>query len=224
MTDFCYAANMLLMIYLNLYPKSEELFLVCFFFSNGALAVAVAAFRNQMVFHKMDNLSSLALHMFPQIATWNLRWHTLPHESALKESDRLYLNSLDTSFNFKKFFVYPLAFYFLWVSVYFCINFVISAKRIRERNYDNMFMYYEKQKWARNVLYKLGAGFAPFIFISLHFIFFFMCHCASMLCLWSYYFHSFAIALWLTWSIYNASCFYMDYFSKKYEASLQRMD
>ena len=65
MTDFCYAANVVVLLYLNWFPMSEELFIMSFLFSNGALAVAVGAFRNQMVFHSIDNMSSLALHMFP---------------------------------------------------------------------------------------------------------------------------------------------------------------
>lgn len=81
MTDFCYAANFLLVIFLVFYPKSDFLFKTCFFYANGCLAVAVAAFRNQMVFHKVDNLSSLALHILPQVALWNLRWHTMPYEA-----------------------------------------------------------------------------------------------------------------------------------------------
>ena len=223
MTDFCYAANALLLIFLNVYPKSDILFKMCYFFSNGALAVAVGAFRNQMVFHKMDNLSSLALHMFPQLCLWNLRWHTIPYEQTLPEAERMFLD-IDTSFDVYKFFVYPLCFYFCWVSVYFTINFVVAARRIRERNYDNMFHYYANQKWSRDFMYRLGPSFAPIIFISAHFIFFFLCHCCSMLVLYSYPFATFCIVLWLTWSIWNGSCFYMDYFSKKYEASLQRLE
>ena len=65
MTDFCYAANTLVVLLLHVYPKNESLFLTCFFFANGPLAVAVGTFRNQMVFHKIDNLTSLAIHMCP---------------------------------------------------------------------------------------------------------------------------------------------------------------
>jgi len=65
MTDFCYAANTIILIFLNFYPKNDILFKACFLYSNGVLAIAVGAFRNQMVFHNLDNLSSLALHMFP---------------------------------------------------------------------------------------------------------------------------------------------------------------
>ena len=65
MSDFCYYANFLLVIYLNVYPKNDDLFKSLFFFANGNIAIAVGAFRNQMVFHKFDNLSSLALHIYP---------------------------------------------------------------------------------------------------------------------------------------------------------------
>mmetsp|Transcript_15872 Transcript_15872/g.24427 ORF Transcript_15872/g.24427 Transcript_15872/m.24427 type:complete len:135 (+) Transcript_15872:668-1072(+) len=65
MTDFCYAANLMIMVFLLMFPKNDYLFKTCFLFSNGALAVAIAAFRNQMVFHRYDNLTSLALHIFP---------------------------------------------------------------------------------------------------------------------------------------------------------------
>jgi len=65
MTDFCYYANTVILIFLNFFPKSDILFKIGFFYSNGSLAIAVGAFRNQMVFHKLDNISSLALHFYP---------------------------------------------------------------------------------------------------------------------------------------------------------------
>jgi len=157
------------------------------------------------------------------LTLWNLRWYTIPYEQTLPPSERRFLD-LDTTFDFKKFFVYPLCFYFLWVSVYFIINFVVAEKRIRERNYDNMFHYYMKQTWSRDLIMKFGASFAPFVFVSAHFLFFLFCHCCSILVMYNFYWATFCVVFWLVWSIWNASCFYMDYFSKKYEASLQRLE
>ena len=73
-------------------------------------------------------------------------------------------------------------------------------------------------------MYRLGNGMAPVIFVSIHFAFFLVCHFGSLLCFYSFEFHTFALLFWLIWSIWNGSCFYMDYFSKKYEASLQRLE
>ena len=223
MTDFCYYANTVILIWLNFYPKSDILFKIGFFYSNGSLAIAVGAFRNQMVFHKMDNISSLALHFYPQALFWSLRWNTMEMEESLPEDQRLF-SKLDTSFDFYKFFVYPIACWFVWVALYFIINFVVSAKRIRERNYDNMYGYYSRIAWSRTLMNKCGEKLAPVVFVSILFGMFILCHCGSILCFYSFYFHTFAILFWLTWSIWNASCFYMDYFSKRYEASLQKLE
>lgn len=46
MTDFCYLANGVLLVYFNFYPKSETMFILSFCFANGCLATAVGAFRN----------------------------------------------------------------------------------------------------------------------------------------------------------------------------------
>jgi len=46
MTDFCYYANFLGIIFLQFFPKNDYLFKANFLFSNGSLAVAIAAFRN----------------------------------------------------------------------------------------------------------------------------------------------------------------------------------
>ena len=222
MSDFCYYANFLLFIFLAVCPKNDYLFKSVFFFANGCIAIAVGAFRNQMVFHKFDNMTSLALHMYPQVTLWNLRWFTMEYELTLPEDKRTFL-TLDTSFSFQKFILIPVGIYIFWIVCYFFINFVIAAKRIKERNYDNMFNYYDKQKWAHNLMYKLGPKFAPVIFLSIHFGFFLCTHLGSIICMYSYEFHTFSIIFWLTWSIWNAASFYMDYFSKKYETSLQRL-
>lgn len=126
--------------------------------------------------------------------------------------------------SFYKFFLMPLSFYLCWLIVYFFINFVIAAKRIRERNYDTLYYYYNNQPWANKLLDRKGCLRGPVLFLSFHFVFFFICHCYALLCWCSYYFATFSVVFWLAWSLWNSSCFYMDYFSKKYEASLSRLD
>ena len=45
-TDFCYFSNMILIVFLNYFPKNEILFIVVFLFSNGNLAVSVGLYKN----------------------------------------------------------------------------------------------------------------------------------------------------------------------------------
>ena len=222
MTDFCYMANGVVMLFFVFYPKSETLFFISFCFANGCLATAVGAFRNQMVFHKIDNLTSLALHMIPQATMWNLKWITMDYEKSLKPEDRNWL-TLSDEIPLSRFFVGPLTVYFVWFVIYYMINFRIALERIRTRNYDNMLILYERQEWSRKMLHFLGKEKVGIMFFIIHFNFFFWCHMFSIACYYSYYFHTFAIIFWLSWSVWNGASFYMDYFAKKYEASLQKL-
>lgn len=223
MTDFCYLANTITVIFLNFFPKNEYLFIATFMWANGALCVSVGAFRNQMVFHSFDNLSSLALHAGPLCYSYVMKWSTMPYEKTLPEAERRYMNiPIDTPIDFNRFFLFPLSIYFAWNITYWFLNFVVAAKRIRERNYETLFGYFNKQKWAS----KLLKGRLPpsVLFVSYHACFFFCCHLIAIVCWWSQIFHTIYMFFWITVSIWNSSCFYMDYFSKKYEASLQRLE
>lgn len=225
MTDFCYTANMFLIIFLMFAPKNEQLFCAVFIWANGPLAVALGAFRNQMVFHKMDNLSSLALHMLPQLITYNLKWYTMPHEAELPEKDRTFLQlSQPDSFNFMLMVALPVGIYLLHAVIMYNINFVFAKKRIAERNYETMFNYFASQKSTAKLIYAFGEKNAALAFVGCQV----SCFAGSLWLGWlnffSFYCNTFFVCLWLTWSIWNASCFYMDYFAKKYEASMQRLE
>ena len=91
MFDFCYYSNILILYYLALAPKNEILFKAFFVFSQGPLGLSVAAFKNAMIFHKIDFITSVAIHLLPLVTSWNLRWHTMEYESTLPEDQRYFL-------------------------------------------------------------------------------------------------------------------------------------
>ena len=59
MYDFCYFAQMLMLVYLHLYPDDVRLERALFAIANGPLAFAVVAWRNSLVFHSMDKMTSM---------------------------------------------------------------------------------------------------------------------------------------------------------------------
>ena len=110
---------------------------MCFLFSNGALAVSVAAFRNSVVFHRLDYTISLAIHALPMVTMINLRWNTLPYEQSLPLDQRRFGTLPDYSLMNRteymtNFFGYPSIWYFLWVLIYFPIVFYIKSERIKQ--------------------------------------------------------------------------------------------
>ena len=90
--DFCYFANGLLVLhlalerYLGVHTDASEmplltsplhcLFKVSFLFANGPLAMAIVAWRNSLVFHSLDRVTSVYIHAFPMCLTFCERWFT----------------------------------------------------------------------------------------------------------------------------------------------------
>jgi len=144
-------------------------------------------------------------------------------EQSLKPEDRRFVD-LNTEFSFMNFFGFPLILYFSWFTVYFMINFIWAKERIARKKYDNMFKLYWNQKWSKTMLSALGKDKVYLMFFFIHFSFFFSCHLVSIVCFYHEYFHTFCICLWLVWSIWNAACFYFNYFAKKYETSLAKLE
>lgn len=78
MVDFCYFSCFSTLYFISLDRTNEKLFRTLFLFANGALAMSVAAFRNSMVFHRLDYMISVMIHVVPMLTTLRIRWKVLP--------------------------------------------------------------------------------------------------------------------------------------------------
>jgi len=52
------------------YPQSEAVFAVMFGAVNGPMAAAVLIFRNSIVFHDYDRMTSAYIHLVPLLMTY----------------------------------------------------------------------------------------------------------------------------------------------------------
>lgn len=103
----------------------------------------------------------------------------MPYEATLPKEERRFLD-IDTEFSFTKFFLVPLIAYFSWAFMYGIINFGVSAKRIKERNYDNMWKYYTSMKWSNDVIFYFGDKFKIVVFFMVHFSVYFSSHLIAL--------------------------------------------
>ena len=63
--DFCYYANMLMILQVWALPELCELQMILFSFSMGPLAWSVLLFRNSMIFHSLDKVRCMHLRVRP---------------------------------------------------------------------------------------------------------------------------------------------------------------
>ncbi|KAK0070112.1 glycerophosphocholine acyltransferase 1 [Biomphalaria pfeifferi] len=78
--DFCYFANTYWYIYLWLAPQHELMFVVGYAVANGPLIWALLVFRNSLVFHSLDKVTSLYIHLLPTLLSFVIRWY--PEETS----------------------------------------------------------------------------------------------------------------------------------------------
>lgn len=87
MLDFCYlntyfTVGFCLMAFIrsafgvNTHLGEQNYWLIraLFAFANGALLLAVPMFGNKLVFHDVDNTTSMYIHLSPALLFWTLRW------------------------------------------------------------------------------------------------------------------------------------------------------
>lgn len=63
--DLCYYVNIINFIYIWLLPSNAALFVACYCLSHGPLASAVITWRNSLVFHDQEKVTSLFIHIYP---------------------------------------------------------------------------------------------------------------------------------------------------------------
>uniref|UniRef100_A0A6B2L5R4 Glycerophosphocholine acyltransferase 1 n=1 Tax=Arcella intermedia TaxID=1963864 RepID=A0A6B2L5R4_9EUKA len=76
MLDFCYYMQVWALIVIFVYPNDISLFKVFFGLCNGPLLMAVIIWENKMVFHDLDKITSLFIHVFPPLLSYTMRWYT----------------------------------------------------------------------------------------------------------------------------------------------------
>lgn len=73
LADLCYFVNFLLLLSIWVFPQSKRLFISTFCLAFGNNAVAIAMWRNSMVFHSLDKITRSLLHP-PLLAPLTLRF------------------------------------------------------------------------------------------------------------------------------------------------------
>lgn len=222
MFDFCYVANVLLLVHIWVFPHSAFLHKVTFAYATGPLAWSVIAFRNSLVFHSVDKITSLFLHWFPACVAWTERWHPDVH---VREHNRKAGTAAMEEWHNASLWdlvVLPMAPYLLWALLYYLKIFVMSSRRIQQRGYDTLFKYTTANpKSAISVFVKkFPTKLQPLAYMGLHIsltaatfavckIWWMSCraHTAFLLCV-------------LCISAWNGASFYFEVFAHRYVAAL----
>ena len=215
--DFCYFSSGIVQYYIWAYPNEGVFFLLFFGFCSGPMGWAIPTFRNSLVLHDIDRLTSVFLHGCPALLCYLLRWSNTKESPFFDDYDNL-LSSPSQIF---RYYLFNITFYLLWAAFYSTITYGLCGERIVQKKRLTLGALLEKTVPAsKGVMWFFGEKYHNFMFMMLHMSYFLITLTGGLLCYYSRWMHFGQLTLQLVWSAWNGANFYMEYFSCHYEAKL----
>jgi len=88
MLDFCYFVNLSVILQTAFFPSNINWFKANYILCMGPLMFAIIVWKNSLVFHSLDKLTSFFLHAFPPLTVHLFRWGLIPNP-AIQHDDHL---------------------------------------------------------------------------------------------------------------------------------------
>lgn len=122
-----------------------------FCLSHGPVAWAIYAWRNSLVFHSIDKITSIWIHFMPAVVLYTLRWLYIPFDrrgnqfpSSSTSSQKLYTDyykfsfdpkdpSSSESFGFMESMLVSMTVYLLWQALYYYYINIRQAEKLKNR-------------------------------------------------------------------------------------------
>ncbi|KKK16604.1 hypothetical protein ARAM_004630 [Aspergillus rambellii] len=229
LADLCYFVNMLCMLCIWVFPHSRRLFISTFCLVFGNNAVAIAMWRNSMVFHSMDKVVSLFIHIMPPV-TFHCLVHLTPMETMKERFPAIYQIKTSESgspdhFSLLSMMLWATVPYMIWQLSYHCFITVRRADKIaagRPTSFTWLRRSYAKT-WIGRFVLSLPESLQAPAFMMIQYIYALLTIIPCPLWLWSRW----ASGLFLTGlfilSIHNGATYYIDVFGKRFQKELEEL-
>ncbi|KAL9138142.1 MAG: hypothetical protein Q9175_000659 [Cornicularia normoerica] len=229
LADMCYFVNLLLLLTIWVAPRSKRLFISTYCLAYGNNAVAIAMWRNSMVFHSLDKVTSLFIHIMPPV-TLHCLVHLTPPEIQLARFPGIYAitqSSPDSAVH------YSLLGMMAWSSVPYAVwqlsyHFFITVRR-REKiaaGRPTSFTWL-RRSYAKSWIGRLILGLPEKLQEPAFMLTQYMYALGSILPCPVWFWYRWPSAVFLlslfVWSIYNGATYYIDVFGTRFQKELEQV-
>ncbi|GFP59809.1 hypothetical protein ACSS6W_009607 [Trichoderma asperelloides] len=230
LADLCYFVNVLLSLSLWVFPQSKRLFMAAYCLAYGNNAVAIIMWRNSLVFHSFDKVTSLFIHIMP-CATLHCVVHLYPPAEQLMRFPAIYAikysapGSPTAYANVFSMLAWSTIPYAIWqLSYYFFIT-VRRREKIaagRPTSFTWLRKSYAKTWIGKLVLARPVALQEP-MFMMIQYFYAVLTILPCPLWFLSRWASAAFLLVVFSWSIYNGATFYIDVFGKRFQKELEAM-
>jgi Protein of unknown function (DUF2838) len=229
LADLCYFVNLLAVLTIWIFPNSKRLFISTYCLAYGNNAIAIAMWRNSMVFHSLDKVTSLFIHIMPPVTLHTLV-HLTPPEILKTRFPAIYTIKFSAPNSPEHYTLWAML---LWATVPYAIwqlsyHIFITVRR-REKiaaGRPTSFTWLRKsyaRTWIGRIVLNLPDWLQEPAFMLIQYSY----ACLTMIpCpLWFWYRWASAAFLLIVfgWSIYNGATYYIDVFGKRFQSELEAL-
>ncbi|KAK7061395.1 integral to membrane protein [Favolaschia claudopus] len=218
--DLCYYVSILNLIYLWVLPFSPALFTACYCLSHGSLASAVITWRNSLVFHDIDKVTSLFIHIYAPF-TFTVIRHFYPSAElrfpALLEVPHL---------NPIRAMLLSGGIYLSWQILYWKFILVDRRQKIEsgQRTTSFSFLLNDKRGMIGRMLSSTPPAYREVSFMAGQLVYGVLTEAPAVYLLYDSPFWSGAfLILILSVSVWNGGGFYIEVFGRKFERELEAL-
>jgi hypothetical protein len=230
LADLCYFVNLLLFSSLWIFPSSKRLFVSAYSLAFGNNAVAIIMWRNSLVFHSFDKVTSLFIHIMP-CATLHCIAHLISEDFQRERFPALWAiktsppGSPTAYANVISMLAWSTLPYLFWqLSYYFFIT-VRRREKIaagRPTSFTWLRKSYSKN-WLGKLVLSLPVSLQETAFMMIQYVYAVLTMLPCPLWFYSRWASSAFLLVVFAWSVYNGSTYYMDVFGKRYQKELETL-
>lgn len=225
MLDFCYFMNISVLLQTILFPDCLAWYKANYVLCMGVLMMAILVWQNSLVFHSLDKLTSIFIHVFPPLTLHLYRWGLIPSASITP----------DDSLSWSDLTLLPAGLYLAWqLGFFFMTEFWFADRLASDPTLVTSVRYLAKDKkngmhqLSKNLMRKLGVMGKTEDFdseqLKSKMIFFTVQGVYSVLvCIptkWlysSYHLSVLYISFIYLWCIWRGGTYYIEIFSERYK-------
>ncbi|PQE04181.1 f-box protein [Rutstroemia sp. NJR-2017a BVV2] len=229
LADLCYFVNFLCVLSIWVFPQSKRLFIstYCLVFGNNAIAIVM--WRNSMVFHSFDKVTSLFIHIMPCVTL-----HCIVHllDASLQEArfPAIYAIRTSPAGSSTHYGILSMA---LWSSIPYAVwqlsyHFLITVRR-REKiaaGRPTSFTWLRKsysKAWIGKMVLSLPDSLQEPAFMLIQYSYALLTMLPCPLWFWYRYLSGAFLIAVFCWSVYNGANYYIEVFGKRFQNELEEM-
>jgi hypothetical protein len=230
LADLCYFVNFLLMLSIWIFPKSKRLFTAVYCLAYGNNAVAIVMWRNSLVFHSFDKVTSLFIHIMP-CATLHCIVHLygqaeqairFPAIWTIKNSPPGSPTAYGNTLSMLAWSTIP---YAVWQFSYYFFITVRRREKIaagRPTSFTWLRRSYSKI-WIGKFVLSLPVNLQEPAFMMIQYSYAVLTMLPCPIWFFSRYASATFLMVVFAWSVYNGATFYIDVFGNRFQKELEAL-